>query len=151
MKKIKTLPALQVLIAGFAMFLVKTGLPAVPLEHPLFLFISLLSTLTGAALILSAGYYFKKAKTTVNPIYPDAATQLVIQGIYRYSRNPMYLGFVLLLCAWGLFLGDLITFIVIPAFILIITYFQIIPEERALTEKFGEAYKQYLVTVRRWI
>ena len=90
-------------------------------------------------------------KTTVSPVTPKNASALVSTGIYRYTRNPMYLGMLMLIIAIGLWIGNLM---IIPAsalFVWYITAYQIIPEEEALREKFGQAYDEYCNQVRRWI
>jgi len=94
---------------------------------------------------------FKKAQTTPNPKEIDKATSLVTSGIYRYTRNPMYLGLTLILLGWALYLSHFLTFILIPIFMVYITRFQIQPEERMLAKKFAQAYQNYRSKVRRWI
>lgn len=93
---------------------------------------------------------FRLAHTTVNPLHPAAASHLVESGIYRFSRNPMYLGFALMLlgiaCWWQSWFG--LCWVV--AFIAYLQQFQIKPEERALQQVFGEAYLSYCQRVRRW-
>ncbi len=99
--------------------------------------------------ILSVIRFFR-AGTSVDPRTPDKASGLVTNGIYRYSRNPMYLAMLLLLLAWGLFLGNAFNTLVAAFFVAYMNKFQIIPEEEALSAKFGKAYQQYLLQVRRW-
>ena len=94
---------------------------------------------------------FRLARTTVNPMTPDATTALVVSGIYRVTRNPMYLGFLLLLLAELVWLSNPVAFLVAPAFVLYLNRFQIGPEEIALRSRFGEAFNSYAAHVRRWI
>ena len=94
---------------------------------------------------------FRQVKTTVDPRAPNRATHLVIVGIYQWSRNPMYLGFVIFLIGWAIFLSNTATVILIPVFILYMNYFQIKPEERFMLEKFADEYEAYMTKVRRWI
>ena len=82
---------------------------------------------------------------------PDSTSSLVISGIYKYTRNPMYLGFVLVLLGWAAFLSNLAALALLPAFVLYINRFQIIPEEHVLTSLFPDAYPAYRARVRRWI
>lgn len=103
------------------------------------------------ALVLVAGIAFRRRGTTVNPYTPEQSQTLVIAGLYRWTRNPMYLGMLLALLAWGLWLACYPAFIALPLFVLGINYSQIIPEEEALTKKFGDAYRAYQHKVRRWI
>ncbi|WP_306519539.1 isoprenylcysteine carboxylmethyltransferase family protein [Rheinheimera sp.] len=94
---------------------------------------------------------FRSAQTTVNPLLPANASQLVQNGIFRYSRNPMYLGMLLLLIGWALWLSDLSAFVPLPFFVWYLNQFQIKPEERALTTLFGAEFLQYQQKVRRWL
>ena len=94
---------------------------------------------------------FKKAQTTVNPHTPEKSTNLVTSGIYRYTRNPMYLGLVLVLLGWAFYLSHLLPFILVPVFMIYMTRFQIQPEEKMMAQKFGREYQVYLSRVRRWI
>ncbi|MCQ8877650.1 isoprenylcysteine carboxylmethyltransferase family protein [Pseudoalteromonas shioyasakiensis] len=94
---------------------------------------------------------FRLAKTTVNPNNPEQASELVTKGIYRISRNPMYVGFAFILLGWGVWLMSIWAIICIVGFIAYITQFQIIPEERALTKIFGQQYVDYMNRVRRWL
>ena len=94
---------------------------------------------------------FKKAQTTVNPHTPEKSTNLVTSGIYQYTRNPMYLGLVLILLGWAFYLSHFLPFMLVPVFMVYMTRFQIQPEERMMTQKFGKAYQDYLIKARRWI
>ena len=94
---------------------------------------------------------FRAKRTTVNPLRPDKASALVDGGVYRITRNPMYVGMLCLLLGWVAFLASPLALIGPVLFVLYITRFQIIPEERILRERFGESYEQYLRQVRRWI
>ena len=94
---------------------------------------------------------FKKAQTTVNPHTPEKSTNLVTSGIYQYTRNPMYLGLVLILLGWAFYLSHFLPFVLVPVFMVYMKRFQIQPEERMMTQKFGKAYQDYLIKARRWI
>lgn len=94
---------------------------------------------------------FRRAQTTVNPLTPQAASSLVTTGIYRVSRNPMYLGMLLLLAAFAVFLANAAALIILPVFILYMNRFQITPEERALSSMFGPDFTAYTERVRRWM
>ncbi|SMB27567.1 conserved protein of unknown function [Sterolibacterium denitrificans] len=91
------------------------------------------------------------ARTTVNPLAPGRSNSVVRTGPYRFTRNPMYLGMALLLLAWCIHLRNPLAPLSILAFFVYIIRFQIIPEERALLAKFGDAYAAYLSDVRRWL
>ncbi len=90
-------------------------------------------------------------KTTVNPLTPEATTTMVTSGIYRFTRNPMYLGFLLILAGWAIALSHLLAFVILPLFVWYMNRFQILPEERALASKFPEAFTAHKRSVRRWL
>ncbi|WP_448556676.1 methyltransferase family protein [Thalassotalea montiporae] len=107
--------------------------------------------LLGAFVIFAGVYAFRKAQTTVNPMTPSDASSLVNTGIYRITRNPMYLGFLLMLIAYAVYLQHPLTLIWCGVFVGYMTQFQIKPEERMLNQLFGEPYHDYCTQVRRWI
>ena len=94
---------------------------------------------------------FFRAKTTINPLRPGRASALVARGVYRVTRNPMYVGLALVLFGWALLLGGGGLWLGPVLFVAFITRFQIVPEERVMTEKFGEEYAAYCRQVRRWL
>jgi len=107
----------------------------------------------GAAVLLdfwSLGLFFR-ARTTPNPMKPGNASHLVTGGMYRISRNPMYLGLLVILSGWALYLGSLSPLLVLPLFVWVLTLQQILPEEAVLAEKFGQTYQAYRQRVRRWV
>ena len=93
---------------------------------------------------------FEKHKTTVNPFEPGRASRLVETGIYRRTRNPMYVGVTLMLAGYAAYLGNPAALILVLIFPAYIQRFQIAPEERALDQLFGEAYAAYKTRVPRW-
>lgn len=105
----------------------------------------------GLAVAASGIYAFRRARTTVSPTQPGRAARLVTGGVYRVTRNPMYLGMALLLVAWAVLLGSLPSLLLVPFFVLYLNRFQIAPEERVLLQKFGRAYREYQKRVRRWL
>ena len=105
----------------------------------------------GSAIVLAGVLTFRRMKTTVNPLTPEATTTMVTSGIYRFTRNPMYLGFLLVLTGWAIHLSDLLAFAFLPLFVWYMNRFQIQPEERALGSKFPEAFTVYKRSVRRWV
>lgn len=102
-------------------------------------------------LLLPAVAQFYKNKTTVNPLKPETSKVLVTEGVYYYSRNPMYLGMALVLLAWGVFLANPINIILFIGFIVYMNELQIKLEEEALDAIFGDEFKKYKHNVRRWI
>jgi protein-S-isoprenylcysteine O-methyltransferase Ste14 len=94
---------------------------------------------------------FNRAKTTVNPTRPESASSLVRTGIYRRTRNPMYLGFFLILAGRAIASASISAILVLAAFVIYMNRFQIKPEERALRSIFGSAFNDYCAETRRWI
>ena len=105
----------------------------------------------GIAIALRGIASFRRAQTTVNPLKPETSAALVSSGIYSVTRNPMYLGMLLVLIGWAVYLGSLWPLLGPVVFALFITRFQIVPEERALERLFGAPFVAYKQRVRRWI
>ena len=103
----------------------------------------------GLSVLISAARVFKQLETTINPMQPSQASKLAIIGPFKYTRNPMYLGMSIMLIGFGLIFGAKLTVCLVVMFVLYITVFQIIPEERAM-EKFSD-WKDYCSKVRRWL
>jgi len=107
--------------------------------------------LVGISIDFLSLYNFITNKTTANPLAPHKTRKLVISGFYRFSRNPMYLGLLLVLLGTSLIFGSLTSLFVLPLFIGAINYLQISSEEKALELLFGEEYLNYKQKVRRWL
>ncbi|MBW7833142.1 MAG: isoprenylcysteine carboxylmethyltransferase family protein [Simplicispira suum] len=105
----------------------------------------------GACLDVAGIWVFRQAKTTVNPMAPERSAKLVVRGVYRITRNPMYLGLVLILLGLALYLAAPWALLGPLAFAAYITRFQIVPEERAMAARFGADYAAYCAAVRRWL
>lgn len=148
----RRVPPLIVMAAiGLAMAGAARLVPALDLDWP---WLDPAAWLVGAVGCILAGsgvYEFGKAKTTRDPRQGAAASTLVVGGFYRATRNPMYLGMLLLLVAWGAWLANLGALATIVIFVLYMNRFQIEPEERYLQGRFGEDYRAYARRVRRWI
>lgn len=126
--------------------------PQFSFDWPVALPLAAAIALAGLVIALLGVASFRRAGTTVNPLRTDGTTALVAHGIYRYSRNPMYLGFLVCVAAWGLYLAHVPALACGPLlFVAYLNRFQIGPEERALEAKFGDEYRAYLKAVRRWI
>jgi len=138
-----------VVMASFALLM--WFIPSFEFEFPLRLAVAavlfILALIVGAAALLG----FRRAKTTVNPMKPEASSALVTAGIYRLSRNPMYLGMLLILAGWALVVSNLAALAMLPLFVAYLNRFQIGPEERALRARFGAEFENYCRTVRRWL
>ena len=107
--------------------------------------------LLGGATALAGNLEFRRARTTINPLRPQNATALVTSGVYRYTRNPMYVGLALLVLGWAAFLCSPWAIAGPVLFVLYISRFQIEPEEKILSAKFGAEYSSYLSRARRWL
>ena len=105
----------------------------------------------GIIFILSAVIQFVNRKTTVNPTKPYKTTSLVITGVYKITRNPMYLGMLLIIISFAFYKASIISLILISFFIFFINKFQIEPEEFEMRKKFGKEYEDYCKKVDRWI
>ena len=148
---IKIYPPLYMLMGAGLIWCLHLNLPIYTLPSPLWQ--QMAYVFIGLALILdlsSLGLFLWQS-TTAHPFREHNTSQLVITGFYRISRNPMYLGLLLLQIGWACYLGSLSGFIIPPLFIWVITTQQIIHEEHILTEKFGEVYIAYQQQVRRWL
>jgi len=105
----------------------------------------------GTGFMLAGVLSFRRARTSVNPLDPSVATSLVTTGIYRLTRNPMYLGMALVLTGLIVALGHAVSFLLVPAFMLWLTRFQIVPEERFLAVRFGPEWQALCARTRRWL
>ena len=121
------------------------------IEIPYKYFFTTLLLILGFYIIIRSSQLFAKAKTSIDPLRPFKSTYLITNDIYKYSRNPMYFGYLLILLSSSVYLGNVISIIIIPLFIFIINFIQIIPEEETLKDLFGPNYDEYLSKVRRWI
>ncbi|WP_066012981.1 methyltransferase family protein [Endozoicomonas atrinae] len=150
--ELKIPPLLLVLLFGAAMWLARKYIPlGFDLSREIRLGLFILFSLLAFGIALAGVISFRKQKTTVNPVNPEAASSLVTRGIYQFTRNPMYLGFAIFLIGWGLWLTNIVALALIPCFILYMTRFQIIPEEKVLETLFGDGFVNYERSVRRWL
>ena len=129
---------------GIARLLPFLALPRMPI-------VAIVIVGIGIGIAFAGVWSFHKARTTINPLNPSQATHFVSKGVYKLSRNPMYVGLACSLIAWAIWLTNLLTWIGILLFIAYMTRFQIIPEERVLKLKFGKEYENYCLKVRRWL
>ena len=139
------------LITAALMYGVSALLPEAAYAHPLQAVLALLLALLGLATDVSALIAFHRHKTTINPLSPQRASSVVTSGIYRLTRNPMYLGMALLLLALALAFASRGALLMLPLVLVVIDRFVIAREERYLERLFGESYRRYLGQVRRWI
>ncbi len=139
------------LLFGMLMWFISGYEPSLAFELPWRNVIAMLFYGAGSAIALAGVLEFLRAKTTVNPVAPEATTAMVTSGVYRVSRNPMYLGLLLILVGWGVWLSHYLALVLLPFFILYLNRFQIAPEERALSAKFGRQFEDYARSVGRWL
>nr|WP_297788254.1 isoprenylcysteine carboxylmethyltransferase family protein [uncultured Allomuricauda sp.] len=148
--KTKVPPAIVMLVFAGLMYVLDRFLPVGEFDffgrNVLTWILLVLAAIIG---ILSIAQFLYK-KTTVDPLMPEKANHLVTNGIYNYSRNPMYLALLLILLAFGLKLGNAFNTLIAAGFVSYMNHFQIKPEEDALMELFGQDYKIYCKLTRRW-
>ncbi|HWA11516.1 MAG TPA: isoprenylcysteine carboxylmethyltransferase family protein [Burkholderiales bacterium] len=144
-------PPVVALVVAAAMWSVAGAGPRWTLQPAFHFALVAIVAATGIAFDLLGLLAFRRARTTVNPLRPEKASSLVTGGIYRVTRNPMYVGMALVLLAWAAHLSALLPFAGIAAFVAYITRFQIRPEERALDALFGQSFADYAARVRRWL
>ncbi len=144
-------PPVYGLLTALLIWWLNHQLPGLKLISEIAQYIGLVLIATGFIIELLALRLFYRNRTTPNPFSPAKADKIVVTGLYQYTRNPMYLGLLISLTGWAIYLGNLLAFICLPLFVLILNKMQIQPEERILKEKFGQPYKDYLARVRRWL
>ncbi|MDQ6733456.1 MAG: isoprenylcysteine carboxylmethyltransferase family protein [Nitrospirota bacterium] len=149
--ELKIPPVALVLLVAALMWLASWDMPAFGFEFPSRHVLSVSMAVAGAIISGLGIVSFRQARTTVNPMKPDSTSSLVVSGIYRLTRNPMYLGFLLVLLGWAIFLSNALTFVFLPAFVFYMNRFQIEPEEKALHSLFGPQFVAYTSRVRRWL
>ena len=142
-------PPIVTLVFGLSIYFSRGIFQAVEIKYSFYIGILLL--ILGLGILISAVGLFRKDKTTVNPLSPEQATKLVTDGIFKYSRNPMYLGMALVLCSIAVSFNLIGGIILIALFCFYITKFQILPEERAMSNLFSQDFDKYKEATRRWI
>jgi len=149
--KLKIPPPAVALLFWLLMWL--ASLLVAPVEMPFAFRMGVAIVLASAGLALGFAGIVScwKAQTTINPTKPSATSSLVTSGVFRFSRNPMYLSLLIHLLAWAAYLSNWLALIFLPVFVLYMNEFQIKPEERALSSLFGPEYASYKARVRRWL
>lgn len=151
MMELKIPPPIVALITALLMWLSKDYLSFISLELQSKQWLCGSLVAIGLLIDFCALWLFIRAKTSVNPIQPNKASSLVTNGIYSYTRNPMYLGNFMFLNAWLVWLASPLSAFFLVCYVLYMNRFQIAVEERMLSEKFGNEYASYCQNVRRWI
>ncbi|MDE2604377.1 MAG: isoprenylcysteine carboxylmethyltransferase family protein [Burkholderiales bacterium] len=149
--KLKVPPPVVALVIAALMWIASRAVQPITASTSVRATLALMVAGTGLVLGVAAMRTFSRAGTTVNPMKPQATTVLVTHGVYRFSRNPMYVSLLLYLVGFALFLANWASPVGLALFIIYMNRFQIAPEERVLEERFGEEFDAYRRRVRRWI
>lgn len=149
--ELKISPVMAALLLAAGMWFLARGTTSFPMAPTLRAVLSGTLLAAGAAFGLAGILSFRRARTTVNPWRVHASSTLVISGVYRRSRNPMYLGLLLALAGWGIYLSNLYALLLGFTFVPYMNRFQIRPEERAMERAYGEEFREYCRRVRRWL
>jgi protein-S-isoprenylcysteine O-methyltransferase Ste14 len=144
-------PPLVVVLIGVAMAVIAWFSPAVEIGSTVRFVGGGVAIVLGGLVVVTGARTFWQHKTTINPVDLESASALVTTGVFRYSRNPMYVGFTMVLVGWAVFLAAPWAFVGPVAFVLFTNRFQIMPEEQVMRAKFGQAYDDYRAQVRRWV
>ena len=144
-------PPIVGVVAGALMWALSRPGPLVDLPWAFRVSVAVALALLGGAITIAGAVSFGRARTTVNPLKPETASSLVVSGIYRRTRNPMYVGFLMVLLGWAVFLASPWGLLGPALFVLYMNRFQIAPEERALEKLFGASFTAYRSKVRRWL
>ena len=148
--ELKVPPPAVALVIGAAMWGIATITAPIALPDLVRHIVAAAIALAGGCISIAGVISFRRARTTVNPLKPENASSLVTAGIYRFTRNPMYAGLLVVLLAWTVFLSSAWALLGPVAFVLYIDRFQIAPEERVLASMFGATYLGYKSRTRRW-
>ena len=143
------IPPFYLFLSIIALFVLNYALPGSTLFYPPFNYFGIVIVFLGLALILWHADYFKRYNTPIKPF--EQSTYLIKDGLYKYSRNPIYLGMGVILFGGAMILGSFTPFIVVVVFILVIERAFIVKEEEFLEGIFGDEYLEYKKSVRRWI
>lgn len=149
--ELKIPPLALALLVALVMWLVHRAFPWMTLHLAGAWLVAGALLVAGAVVALAGVVSFRLANTTVNPARPESARVLVRRGVYLFTRNPMYLGLLLGLLGWAILLRHPLSLLLAPVFVLYMNRFQILPEERALTNLFGREFQHYASRVRRWL
>lgn len=151
--ELKLPPVAVTVLTGLAMWLTAEYSPslAVPVPPLWRAGVGVVLAGAGTALAMAGVGEFRRAATTVNPLSPHASARLVTSGVFRLTRNPMYVGMLLVLAGWAVALAHLTGPLYLLFYAVYMNRFQIVPEERALAARFGKSFADYRRRVRRWL
>ncbi len=148
--ELKVPPPLVALVLGLLMGLTPAAAGLLEIPDPARVVFALLLVGVGQSIGIAGMVALRGARTTLHPRKAGLASALVVGGVYRYTRNPMYVGLLLTLLAWAVYLANPFAAVWVVVYVLYITRFQILPEERVLASLFGTEYTAYQGRVRRW-
>jgi protein-S-isoprenylcysteine O-methyltransferase Ste14 len=149
--ELKVPPPVVALLVGLFMWLASSLVAPVEVPFGFRTGVAVVLASVGVGVGVAGIIAFLRAGTTINPTKPGATSSLVTGGVFRFSRNPMYLSLLLYLLAWAVYLSNWLAMILVPVFVIYMNRFQIEPEERALSSLFGPEYTSYQARVRRWL
>jgi protein-S-isoprenylcysteine O-methyltransferase Ste14 len=149
--ELKIPPPAVALLTAVLMWLASHFAPTLAFVFPASNLLPLGLAAIGLLVAISGVVTFRRARTTLNPTKPETSSSLVTGGMYKCTRNPMYLGLLLELTAWAIFLSNWLAFLFLPVFVVYMNRFQIVPEEQALTLLFAREFVAYQSRVRRWL
>jgi protein-S-isoprenylcysteine O-methyltransferase Ste14 len=141
--ELKVPPPIAALFLALLMWVTPAVAGPVPIPYPERVLCAVVLVCIGQGISIAGIVAFRRARTTVNPVKASLASSLFILGVYRYTRNPMYVGLLLTLLAWAVFLANPLAVLWVVVSLLYITLFQNIPEERVLASLFGAEYEAY--------
>jgi len=149
--EVKVPPPAVALLVGLLMWFASRGVASVEVPFEARVGVAAVLASLGLAFGGAAMLSFVRARTTMNPTKPSTTSSLVTDGVFRLTRNPMYLSLVLYLLGWTAYLSNWLALLLVPVFVLYINELQIKPEARALSALFGAEYASYKTRVRRWL
>ena len=144
-------PPIWALLFGGAMVGAARLAPGLAFDAPERAWIAGFLVAAGLGVDLSALLQFRRHRTTIDPTRPGRASALVTTGIYRHTRNPMYVGMAIVLTGVAVWTGSALALVLVPVFVWVLTAWQIRPEEAAMRTLFGEAFDAYAAAVPRWL
>jgi protein-S-isoprenylcysteine O-methyltransferase Ste14 len=149
MSRQKILPPVWFLLSIISMIGLHFWLPIKQLLFPPITYLGMIAIALGIVMILFCAYLFRQKNTTIKPF--QESSYLVREGLFHYSRNPIYLAMIVALIGVWIVLGSFTPLLIIPIFTVLIQEMFIKEEEKILEEKFGEEYQAYKTSVRRWV
>lgn len=149
--ELKVPPPVVALLVALAMWGIARAIPWYEAPAPVRVPVAIALAVAGGAFDLAGLIAFRRAKTTINPMKPGSTSSFVSAGVYRVTRNPMYVGLVFILCGWAAYLWSPWALPGPLVFAGYVNRFQIVPEERVLLALFGAEYSAYKTKVRRWL